>query len=57
MRGRPTGDLVRLERAAASAVGAMGDLEPKPRPPTLAEKSCASPRRPNEAQAPTQRRL
>ena len=37
MRGRPTGDLVRLERAAASAVRAMGDLEPKPRPPTLAE--------------------
>jgi hypothetical protein len=37
MRGKPTGDIVRLERAAASAVRALGDLEAKPRPKTLAE--------------------
>ena len=37
MRGRPTGDIVRLERAAAAAVRSLGDLEPKPKQPTLAE--------------------
>jgi hypothetical protein len=37
MRNEGTSDIVRLERAAAAAVRALGDLEPKPRGPTLAE--------------------
>jgi hypothetical protein len=37
MRGKPMGDIVRLERAAASAVRALGELEAKPRAPTLAQ--------------------
>jgi hypothetical protein len=37
LRGIGTSDLVRLERAAASAVRALGELEPKPKPPSLAE--------------------
>jgi DNA invertase Pin-like site-specific DNA recombinase len=37
MRGKPAGDLVRVERAAASAVRALGELEAKPRRQTLAE--------------------
>jgi hypothetical protein len=32
-----SGDIVRLERAAAAAVRALGDLEPRPRAKTLAE--------------------
>jgi len=45
MRGKPTGDIVRLERAAAAAVRSLGELEPKPRPPTLTE-ILAQPRSP-----------
>ena len=37
MRNQGTSDIVRLERAAAAALRALGDLEPKPRGPTLAE--------------------
>jgi hypothetical protein len=37
MRGHGTSDIVRLERAAATAVRALGELEAKPRGPTLAE--------------------
>jgi hypothetical protein len=38
MRGvKGTSDIVRLERAAAAAVRALGELEPRPKPPTLAE--------------------
>ena len=43
MRNQGTSDIVRLERAAAAALRALGDLEPKPRGPTLAEL-LASPR-------------
>jgi hypothetical protein len=35
--GKGTGDIVRLERAAASAVRALGDLEAKPKAKTLSE--------------------
>jgi hypothetical protein len=35
--GKGTGDIVRLERAAAAAVRALGDLEAKPKAKTLAE--------------------
>jgi len=37
MRGERAGDVLRLERAAASAVRGLGELERKPKPPTLAE--------------------
>jgi hypothetical protein len=40
--GKGTGDIVRLERAAAAAVRGLGELEPKPRRQTLAE-ALASP--------------
>jgi hypothetical protein len=43
MRNEGTSDIVRLERAAAAAVRALGDLEAKPKTPTLAEL-LASPR-------------
>jgi hypothetical protein len=33
--GKGTGDIVRLERAAAAAVRALGELEPKPRAKSL----------------------
>jgi hypothetical protein len=45
MRGKPTGDIVRLERAAAAAVRSLGELEAKPKQPTLAEV-LAQPRAP-----------
>jgi hypothetical protein len=37
MRNEGTSDIVRLERAAAAAIRALGDLEAKTRGPTLAE--------------------
>jgi hypothetical protein len=45
LRGKPAGDLVRVERAAADAVKALGELEPRPRAKSLAEV-LAQPRAP-----------